>query len=172
MLRCDILIICQPFHFTSVHFDTSDMVKHASGLSNTEGEIMALRNFALPWGNHLRLAERGKLEEAWQLQKWACQFLTKVFYACFFMIEFCGWGRGKERPETDLIQTLCWCSQRWSVWHFDTASVDLDLVHQRLFNQKEGGTEHSIWVYGSCLTDGKWILKLWAFYPNKQPSWK
>lgn len=42
MLRCDILIICQPFHFTSAHFDTSDMVKHASSLSNTEGEIMAL----------------------------------------------------------------------------------------------------------------------------------
>lgn len=94
--------------------------------------------FAFPWRSDLYITgqggvrgvgwggvgRRGFMRQPDILRNGNVRYLTEVFRAGSpGFIEFCGLCQGILRPWSDSIQTLSWCSLRWSVWHFDTASI-------------------------------------------------
>lgn len=75
-------------------------------------------------GGGVGWVRRGFMRQPDILRNGNVRYLTEVFRAGSpGFIEFCGLCRGILRPWSDSIQTFSWCSLRWSVWHFDTASI-------------------------------------------------
>lgn len=160
MLRRDFLIICQLFDFTSSRFDTSDMIKHASGLSNTKGEIMALREtLHFLRGTIYGWQSGGSTRRPDSFKNGHVSFWPRLFMPAFLWSSSVIGAGGKSGPRPIQYRRCVDVLRDGQDGHFDPVSVGLGSVHQRLVNQKEGGAEDSIWVYGLYLTDGKWTFK-------------